>query len=175
MLGVSGSIAAYRVCDLIEELKAAEAEVQCVMTQSAKHFITPETLRALTGKPAYSNLFDEHPFNTPLHTTLADQSDLIVIAPASCNLIARMAGGICNDLLTNVVMATQKPILVVPAMNDNMYHHPLTQKNIRELAAIGYHFLAPEKGQLICGRHSVGHVASCQNIFSRIKELLNTK
>lgn len=175
LIGVSGSIAAYRVCDLIEQLKAEEAQVQCVMTQAAKHFITASTLRALSGRPVYSEMFEEHPFEGPLHTTLADDSDLIVVVPTSCNLIARLAVGLCNDLLTGIIIAAKKPILLVPAMNDNMYQHPLTQKNIRELAAIGYHFLAPEKGQLICGRYSIGHIASQQNIFSRIKELLNEK
>ena len=175
LIGVSGSIAAYRVCDLIERLKEDGAEAQCVLTEAGKQFITGQTLRALSGRPVYSNVFEEHSSPGPLHTTLADESDLIVIVPASCNLIARMASGICDDLLTNIVMAAKKPILIVPAMNDNMYSHPLTQKNIRELAAIGYHFLAPEKGQLVCGRYSVGHIASQQNILSRIKELVNGK
>ncbi len=175
LIGVTGSIAAYRVCDLIEQLKEKGAEVQCVLTQTANRFITKDTLRALSGRPVYSDLFEEHSFPGPLHTTLADESDVIVIAPASCNIIARLSSGICDDLLTNIVMATKKPVLLVPAMNDNMYQHPLTQKNIRELAAIGYHFLAPEKGQLVCGRYSVGHIASGQNIFTRIKELLHVK
>lgn len=175
LIGVSGSIAAYRACDLIERLKEEGALVQCIMTEAAKKFITPETLRALSNRPVYSDLFDEHLFEGPLHTTLAESSDLIVIAPASCHLIARMAVGLCNDLITNVLMAAKKPVLMVPAMNDNMYHHPMTQKNIRKLAAIGYHFLAPEKGQLVCGHYGVGHIASQANIFSRIKELLNAK
>lgn len=175
LIGVTGSIAAYRVCDLIEELKADGAEIQCVLTEGGRQFITPATLRALSGRPVYSDLFEEHAFSKPLHTTLADNSDLIVIAPASCNVIARMAAGICDDLLTNIVMAAQKPVLLVPAMNDHMYQHPMTQKNIRELAAIGYNFLAPEKGQLVCGRLGVGHIASQGNIVSRIKELMNAK
>ena len=175
LIGVSGSIAAYRVCDLIEELKEGGAQIQCVLTEAGKHFITRSTLRALSGRPVYSDLFEEHAFEGPLHTTLADDSDLIVIVPASCDIIARMAAGICNDLLTNIVMATKKPILIVPAMNDNMYAHPMTQKNIRELSAIGYHFLAPEKGPLVCGRNSVGHVAAQEKIISSIQELLNAK
>lgn len=175
LIGVSGSIAAYRVCDLIEELKEEGAEVQCVITEAGKQFITKQTLRALSGRPVYSDLFEEHSFSGPLHTTLADESDLIVLVPTSCSLIARLATGICNDLVTNIVMATKKPVLIVPAMNDNMYSHPVTQKNIRELAQIGYHFLAPEKGQLICGRYSIGHIASQKNIVSRINELLNAK
>ncbi len=175
LIGVTGSIAAYRACDLIERLKEEGAEIQCVMTSAGKRFITPDTLRALSGRPVYSDLFEGHSFPGPLHTTLADESDLIVIVPASCNVMARLASGICDDLLTNIVMATQQPVLIVPAMNDNMYSHPFTQKNIRELAAIGYHFLAPEKGQLICGRYSVGHIASEKNILSRIKELVNAR
>ena len=175
LLGISGSIAAYRVCDLIEGLKEEGAEVQCVLTEAGKQFITKQTLRALTGQPVYSDLFEEHSFRGPLHTTLADESDLIVLVPASCSLIGRLSSGICNDLVTNIVMAASKPVLIVPAMNDNMYNHPITQKNIRELAQIGYHFLAPEKGQLICGRYSIGHIASQKNIISRIKELVNAK
>ncbi|MBI4970624.1 MAG: hypothetical protein HZC17_02150 [Candidatus Omnitrophica bacterium] len=96
LIGVTGSIAAYRVCDLIEELKADGAEIQCVLTEGGRQFITPATLRALSGRPVYSDLFEEHAFSKPLHTTLADNSDLIVIAPASCNVIARMAAGICE-------------------------------------------------------------------------------
>jgi len=171
LIGVTGSISAYRVCDLIQELKLEKADVQSVLTSGGKHFITAATLKALTSKAVYSDMFDDHAFGGPLHTTLADDSDLIVVAPASCNFIAKFAAGICDDLLLGIVMATQKPILIVPAMNDNMYNHPMTQKNIESLKAIGVHFLEPETGQLVCGRFSVGHIASGESILSTIKEL----
>ncbi len=172
LIGVTGSISAYRVCDLIEALKAEGAEIQCILTQGGKRFMTPDTLRALTGKPAYSDMFQDHAFSGPLHTVLADEADLIAVIPSSCDFIAKLAAGICDDLLSATIIASKAPVLIAPAMNDNMFSHPMTQKNIQALEAIGYQFVAPEEGQLVCGRFSMGHIASQDKLKSSIETLL---
>lgn len=173
VLCLSGSIAAYKVCDLISELRKQGARLDCVLTQGALQFITALTVRSLSGGKVYTGQFEE--FDGVLHTTLADKADLIVVAPASANIIARLANGFADDLATSIVLASKAKVLIIPAMNDNMYQHPITRENCQKLESIGYHFVRPVKGPLVCGRDEIGHIASLQEMLDKIKELLQSK
>jgi len=156
-------------------MKDEGARVVCVMTSCAKEFVTPTVLRTVSGERVYSEMFPQDaPFGV-LHTSLADLPDLVLISPATANFIAKMATGISDDLASCLVLATRKPILVAPAMNDNMYMHPMTQKNIAQLKALGYHFVDPIEGDLACGRVGVGHIASEESILASVKSILSQK
>lgn len=169
---LTGSIAAYKAGDLIQDLRDQGAKVLCVMTESAKQFVTPLTIRAISGQPVYHDFFSaETPYDV-LHTSLAEQADLILVAPASANFIARLAAGFCDDLASCVILAAQSPVLLVPAMNDRMYEHPLTQENIRKLKSIGYQIMDPEVGHLVCGKEAIGHISGNAAILQAIRNSL---
>ena len=172
---LTGSIAAYKTPDLIKKMRDEGARVVCVMTDSAKEFVTPTVLRTVSGERVYSEMFPQDaPFGV-LHTSLADLPDLVLVSPATANFIAKMATGISDDLASCLTLATKKPILVVPAMNDNMYMHPVTQKNIAQLKALGYHFTDPVEGDLACGRVGIGHIASEDDILASVQCILFKK
>ena len=172
---LTGSIAAYKAPELIKKMKDEGARVVCVMTSCAKEFVTPTVLRTVSGERVYSEMFPQDaPFGV-LHTSLADLPDLVLISPATANFIAKMATGISDDLPSCLVLATRKSVLVVPAMNDNMYLHPVTQKNIAQLKALGCHFVDPIEGDLACGRVGVGHIASEESILASVKSILSQK
>ncbi len=172
---LTGSIAAYKAPELIKKMKDSGVRVVCVMTDSAKEFVTPTVLRTVSGERVYSEMFPQDvPFGV-LHTSLADLPDLVLVSPATANFIAKMATGISDDLASCLVLATRKPVLVVPAMNDNMYLHPVTQKNIAQLKALGHHFVDPIEGDLACGRVGVGHIAPEEVILASVKSLLSPK
>lgn len=172
LLCLSGSIAIYRSCDLIRDLKEEGADVICVMTRSAREFISPLTFQALSGNPVHADPYSTQGDWAVLHTTLADRADLILACPASANLIARLAQGMADDLVTSIALASRTKILLVPAMNDNMYTHPITQENIRKLKAIGYRFCEPVEGELVCGRKGLGHIAGNPTILQSVVSLL---
>ncbi len=172
---LTGSIATYKAPDLIKKMKDEGARVVCVMTHCAKEFVTPTVLRTVSGERVYAEMFPQDaPFGV-LHTSLADLPDLVLVSPATANFIAKMATGISDDLPSCLVLATRKPILVVPAMNDNMYTHPVTQKNIAQLKALGYHFTDPVEGDLACGRVGIGHIAPDAAILDAVSKILSQK
>ena len=169
---LTGSIAAYKAGDLIEELRAEGARVICVLTESAKQFITPLVLRAVSGEKVYHDFFSpETPYDV-LHTSLAEEADLILVAPASADFIARLACGMANDLASCIILAARRPIVLVPAMNDQMYTHPLTHENLKKLQKIGYHLIEPVKGRLVCGKEAVGHISDSRTILTSLQNLL---
>jgi phosphopantothenoylcysteine decarboxylase/phosphopantothenate--cysteine ligase len=172
LFAISGSIAAYKACEVISVLKHEGHTVLCMMTEAAKQFITPLTLKTLSGHPVFSDAFDHASLNLPVHTSLADRADLMVFAPASADLIARLAHGLADDLVASVALATKAKKLVVPAMNDNMYQSPLTQENLRRLKKAGYQILSPIKGNLVCGRVGIGHIPGTEAILKAIYSLL---
>ena len=144
----------------------------CVVTNSAKEFVTPTVLRTVSGERVYSDMFPQDaPFGV-LHTSLAELPDLVLVSPATANFIAKMASGISDDLASCLVLASRKPILIAPAMNDNMYTHPVTQRNIAQLKALDYHFVDPIEGDLACGRVGVGHIAPEDSILSSVQNIL---
>jgi phosphopantothenoylcysteine synthetase/decarboxylase len=144
------------------------------MTEGAKQFITPLTLKTLSGNPVYSEPFDHPSFNLPVHTSLADAGDLMVFAPATADLIARLAHGLANDLVTDVALASRAPKLVVPAMNDQMYENPFTQENLKRLKGAGFHLLPPIQGELACGREGMGHIPETESILKAIHKFLKS-
>lgn len=172
VLIVSGSIAAYKIGDLVTLLRGEGARVVCVMTESAKHFVTPLVLRALSGERVYQDFFaPDSPYDV-LHTSLAEEADLILGAPASADFIARLAAGMADDLGSCIILATQKPVVLVPAMNDQMYQHPLTQQNIAKLKKIGYRFIDPVEGHLVCGKEAMGHISGPEAILCEVSKIL---
>ena len=172
---VTGSIAAYKAGDLVSELRECGARVICVLTESAKQFVTPLVLRALSGERVYHDFFSADTPYDVIHTSLAEEADMILVSPASADFIARLAAGMAGDLASCIVLAARRPVLVVPAMNDQMFHHALTQQNIRKLKDAGYHVMDPIEGPLVCGKEAIGHIPETASIVQRVKTLLALK
>ena len=169
---LTGSVAAYKAGDLIQGLRGEGARVVCILTEAAKQFITPLVVRALSGERVYHDFFSTDTPYDVLHTSLAEEADVILVAPASADFIAKLAAGFAEDLASCTVLASRRPVVIVPAMNDQMYSHPLTQENIRKLKAIGYRFVDPVKGPLVCGKEAIGHVAENETIFQAVGRVL---
>ncbi|RBP48094.1 phosphopantothenoylcysteine decarboxylase/phosphopantothenate--cysteine ligase [Roseimicrobium gellanilyticum] len=172
LLGVAGSIAAYKAADLASQLVKQGCKVTCVMTKDAQQFITPLTLQVLSKQPVVTDLFDEKESWRPTHIGLADSADLLLIAPASANVMAAMAHGLANDALTTIALATRAPVLVAPAMNGKMWSHPATQKNVETLKSWGHHFIGPDDGMLACGYEGSGRLWPVEGVVARAMEVL---
>jgi len=172
VLGVSGGIAAYKSASLCSKLAQAGADVRVIMTQSATKFIGPLTLQTLSRHPVAIDTFDEHDASVVQHIDLADAADLFVIAPATANIIGKMACGIADDMLSTTYLATTAPVLVAPAMNVHMYDHPAVQANLRTLRERGVMFYDPAEGQLACGYVGKGRMAEPELVFDKIVSLL---
>jgi len=175
VLGVTGGIAAYKAVELLRLLTKAGAGVHVVMTRGAQEFVTPLTFQTLSGNPVHSDLFNLIAEQEIGHISLADRADLFVIAPATANVIGKIAGGIADDLLTTTVMATKAPVLVAPAMNVNMYTNPLYRENEEKLRRLGYLFVPPEKGALACGWEGEGKLAAPEAIFAAVVAALRPR
>ncbi|MDD5439024.1 MAG: flavoprotein [Candidatus Omnitrophica bacterium] len=173
IIGITGSIAAYKACDLITLYRKNGLEVTCIMTEEARHFITPLTLETLTGNKVAEDMFALPENRSPQHIALAEKTDLVVIYPASANVIGKLAHGLCDDLLTCVIFATHAPVLIAPAMNANMFTHAVVQQNIAALKKIGYIFIGPIKGRLASGRHGIGHVAEVPDLWRASQRVLS--
>lgn len=165
VLGVTGGIAAYKAVELLRLLTKAGAEVHVVMTRAAQEFVTPLTFQTLSGNPVHTELFNLIAEQEIGHISLADRADLFVIAPATANLIGKIAAGIADDLLTTTVMATKAPVLLAPAMNVNMFTNPIYRENEAKLRRLGYRFADPVCGSLACGWEGEGKLASPEAIF----------
>ena len=172
VLGITGSIAAYKSADLCSRLTEAGATVYPILTDSACRFMQPLTLQILSKNPALTDLWYESEHNHPNHIQIADSADLLLVAPASANCIALFAQGLAPDLLSTVHLATQAPVLLAPAMNGKMYDHPATQENIKVLCDRDYHFVEPEEGLLACGYVGLGKLANVETILKKVKDLL---
>ena len=159
ILGVSGSIAAYKAADWVRELRRESAEVQVVMTGDATRFITPLTFAALSGNKVYKGMFDPEDAEQIPHINLAAEADLIVVAPATAQTIARLANGMADDLLSALVLANQSPVIICPAMNSNMYLNPATQANLDKLREYGYRIVEPGCGSMACNTEGPGRLA----------------
>ena len=174
VVGVTGSIACYRTCDVVSTLrKEAGLNIRVVMTREATRFVTPLTFQALSGNRVYSDPFEAPEEWDLLHTSLSAQADLILICPATQNVIAKIAHGICDDLLTGVLFSSKAPVLLAPAMNRAMYDHPVTQDNLARLKKIGYEFVGPIQGELACRQVGMGHIADTDDIVSEVRRRLN--
>jgi phosphopantothenoylcysteine decarboxylase/phosphopantothenate--cysteine ligase len=167
LVGITGSIAAYKAAEVVSSLRKAGVNVSVVMTESATHLIGPATLRSLSGNPVRVGLWEEVT-GKPIHIAMAVEHDVVAVVPATANIIGKVANGICDDLLSTVLISTRAPVLVAPAMNENMYLNPLVQDNISRLKSMGYVFIEPERGWLACGVEGVGRLADPSAIVKAI-------
>jgi phosphopantothenoylcysteine decarboxylase/phosphopantothenate--cysteine ligase len=172
LLIVGGGIAAYKSLELIRELRRAGAEVRCVLTASGAQFVTPLSLAALSENPVYEDLFSLKDETEMGHIQLSRQADLVVVCPATANLLSRMATGAASDLASTVLLATDKPVLAVPAMNVRMWLHPATQRNVAQLRADGVTVLDPDDGEMACGEYGPGRLPETARIMAAVAEAL---
>ena len=168
VLGVTGSIAAYKIANLASMLVKLNADVHVIMTQNATHFITPMTFETLTNNKCIVDTFDRN-FNFDVkHVSLAKKGDLFLVAPCTANVIGKVAGGICDDMLTTTIMATKAPVLFSPAMNTGMWENPILQDNLQKLKRYGYHIIEPIEGRLACGDTGSGKMPSEETLLQHI-------
>src|SRR6185503_15018263 len=174
VLGVTGSIAAHRAADLASQLTKQGCDVHVVMTADAQRFITPLPFKTLSRNPVVTDLYDEEEGWKPAHIRLADETDLLLIAPATANIIAKLAHGIADDALSCVALAlnANARLLIAPAMNGKMWLHPATQQNVATLKSRGVEFIGPEKGMLSCGYEGLGRLWPVEKVAERAMELL---
>ncbi|OAH53713.1 MULTISPECIES: bifunctional phosphopantothenoylcysteine decarboxylase/phosphopantothenate--cysteine ligase CoaBC [Bacillaceae] len=170
LLCVSGGIAVYKAAALTSKLKQAGAEVKVVMTESAQQFVTPITFQALSGQPVYTDTFDEKDPAKIAHIDIADWADLVIVAPATANMIAKMANGIGDDMVSTVLLAGTAPRWIAPAMNVHMYAHPAVQNNMNTLKSFGYRFIEPGEGYLACGYTGKGRLEEPEVITALVTE-----
>lgn len=172
VLGVTGGIACYKACQLVSSLKKKGYSVDVIMTKNACEFVSPLTFETLSGRPVVVSTFDRnHPWEVE-HISLAKKADIFVIAPATANIIGKIACGIADDMLSTTVMATKSPVLVAPAMNTNMYENPVVRENIARLKSLGYLFIEPSVGRLACGDVGKGKMAEPSEIEAEIEKIL---
>jgi phosphopantothenoylcysteine decarboxylase/phosphopantothenate--cysteine ligase len=175
LLAVSGGIAAYKVPELVRALDRAGHAVRCVLTEAATHFVSPLVLQTLTREPVRSSLLDPGEEGQIGHIDLADWAEAVVVAPATANVLAKLAAGIADDLVTTVLLATRAPVLVAPAMNVNMWEHPATQANLSTLRARGVACVGPDAGALACGWEGAGRMSEPAEIAGAVELLLGTR
>ncbi len=169
LIGVTGGIAAYKTAGLVSKLVQAGAGVSVVMTASATELVRPKTFEALTGRPVGLALFEQSPHP---HIELASQADLVCVAPATANILAKAACGLADDLLSTVLLSFDGPVIMAPAMNYRMWNHPAVQRNVRQLTEDGRVLLEPEEGHLSCGESGKGRMVSADTIFEAIARAL---
>ncbi|WP_372570794.1 bifunctional phosphopantothenoylcysteine decarboxylase/phosphopantothenate--cysteine ligase CoaBC [Ruegeria jejuensis] len=175
LLIIGGGIAAYKVLELIRRLRERSASVTPVLTRAAEEFVTPLSLSALAGEKVYRDLFDLTDEAEMGHIQLSRSADLVVVAPATADLMAKMAGGLANDLASTLLLATDTPVLIAPAMNVRMWDHPATVRNRAQLAADGIRFVGPNEGDMACGEYGPGRMAEPAEILAAIDSQLGDK
>ena len=176
LIGITGGIAAYKAAELVRMLTRQGAEVQVVMTQAACQFITPVTLQALSGKPVFTDLWDDRIDNGMAHIEFSRDADAILIAPASADFLARLAQGRADDLLSTICLARGKcPLMVAPAMNLQMWENPATRRNLSQLRADGVFVLGPDSGDQACGDHGMGRMLEPEDLLEAMEASLQPK
>src|SRR6202050_4566044 len=180
-LGVTGGVAAYKAAELVRRLQQENLDVQVVMTRSAQEFVTPLTFAALTGKKVIIEMFgaqDSAPANVESaieHIAVARRIDLLLVAPATADILGKFAHGISDDFLSTLYLATKAPVIVAPAMNVNMWEHPATQENLEKLRARGVHVVDPDEGYLACGMTGAGRLAATDAIVEKVRAVLRLR
>ena len=172
ILGVTGSIAAYKACELTRLLVKDGHDVQVLMTAAATRFVAPLTFRTLSRNPVPEDMFSAPDQWVPGHVALADRADLFVIAPCTANVMTKLAHGLADDLLTSTALAARAPVLLAPAMNTNMWEHPATQANLKTLLARGVRFVDAGTGDLACGTTGKGRMAEAAEIAEAVRGML---
>ncbi len=171
LLAVSAGIAAYKAPLIVRTLRAVGAQVQVVLSANAHHFVTPTTLQAVTGSPVRQDMWDEAAEAAMGHIELARWADIVLVAPATANTLAKLAHGMADDLLSTTCLATQAPIVVAPAMNQRMYQHPATQANLKAVQALGYHIVGPDSGEQACGDDGPGRMSEPDELVAFLASL----
>ncbi len=172
VIAVTGGVAAYKACELVSRLTGAGAEVRVVMTENARWFVGEATFRALSGHPVCCDMFAELPSDEIAHISLAEFAEVIVVVPATANILGKVAGGICDDFASTVICAARGPVVMAPAMNWAMWQNPIVQGNCQKLGELGYRIVAPEVGRLACGEEGPGRLASLEAILAEIVQAL---
>jgi len=175
LLGVTGSVAAYKAADLTVRLKEAGASVRVILTEAAQRFITPLTFETLSREPVLTGMWERSQFPEPRHVTIAEWAQILVVAPASADIIGKLACGIADDLLSCLALAISKPPVIAPAMNDAMYRHPAVQENIERLRQRGCVFVGPVEGRLATGKVGIGRLAPVEDIMAAIEGALQMR
>lgn len=172
VIGMTGGIACYKVCEIISYLVREGATVDVIMTKNATEFITPLTIETLSKRKVVVDMFEKKERMEVEHISLARKADLIAVIPATANVIGKVASGIADDMLTTTIMATTARVVFAPAMNNQMYENPIVQGNIDKLKGYGYEFISPVNGNLACGYKAVGKLANKETIIDKLRELL---
>ena len=172
VVGITGGIAAYKACGIVNYLRKEGANVHIIMTNNACQFITPLSLEVLSGNKVITEMFDRPDYIDVKHISLAKKADLFLIIPATANIIGKVANGIADDMLSTTIMATKAPVIFAPAMNDGMYNNPIVQDNINKLKTYGYKIIEPTVGHLACGYEAKGKLANSETIIDYVKVLV---
>ena len=172
LLGVTGGIAAYKAADLASKLRQRALNVVVVMTHSAQRVVTPLTFEYITGNPVVTGLWEKAGGHNPDHIAISDAADAAVIAPATANIIGKLANGIADDALSTIIMALRKPLIIAPAMNEKMYESPAVQQNLQRLRERGVGQIGPGEGWLACGREGIGRMAEVSDIVDAVLKAL---
>lgn len=172
VIGVTGGIAAYKVCGLINYLKSEGANIDVIMTKSATNFITPLTLETLSGNKVITDMFKRPDYTKVEHINLATKADLFLVVPATANIIGKISWGIADDMLSTTIMATKSPVIFAPAMNNNMYENKIVRENIERLKSFGYKFIEPDTGHLACGYEAKGKLPKTKTIIDNVKKII---
>jgi phosphopantothenoylcysteine synthetase/decarboxylase len=170
VIGVCGSIAAYKSAEVVRGFKKKGWNVQVVMTEESMNFIAPLTLSTLSERRIYSEMFEDSDSGEN-HISISDSADVILVVPATANIIGKIAGGICDDLLTCIIFAFNGPVVLAPAMNDRMWENPIIQDNFAKLKKNGYHFIGPEKGKLASGKEGIGRLVDVEKIVEYVEKI----
>lgn len=173
IVGITGSIAIYKTCEVIRKLIKNNWNVKVIMTENAKKFINPLTFETLSKNPVYSKMFEKMTYEED-HIALADFAEIVLICPATANIIGKIASGICDDLLTTSIFAFNGPVIFAPAMNENMWVNPIIQKNVEKLKKYGYYFIEPEEGELASGKKGKGRLAKIEKIIEFVEKIYSS-
>ena len=175
VVGVTGSIAAYKAADLVSKLVKRGHNVFVVMTREARHFVGPLTFQTLSRNPVLTSVFDEKESWRPGHVALGDRAKLLLVAPATANIIAELAHGLAGNPVSEIALAAEAPLLLAPAMNGKMWLHPATRENVEKLKARGAQFIGPEEGMLACGYEGIGRLWDVEEIVKKAEEILGRR
>jgi phosphopantothenoylcysteine synthetase/decarboxylase len=172
IVAVCGGIAAYKVADAVSKLVQLGAGVTVVMTKEAQHFVTPLTFQALSARPVRTDTFDLLDSSDPQHIALTERADLMLVAPATSNIIAKVAAGLTDDLVSLMIGAAACPVVFAPTMNSRMWENPIAQQNVAKLSGLGYRFIGPEQGWLACRNTGAGRLTEPQSIVEEVTRML---